>query len=286
MTTFDLGGDFRSWVNGTAEGKVEITDDARHEGKTGLRWTVLVDWEHDGGEGGKYPIGWPRISRSFKPGELDLNRYESLVFWVRTDSSRDTADTSRTPIGLVIRSHGMKQSLYEKTVDLAGPRHSWTPLRFSLPEIMAEAGSGTKPWKTISLVQLFISESNFPHGTRLIFDVGGALAQRMREPTLIGSDVPHHLLLPCGRLSLTFEAAGMTAVSKGSHKITVAMEGPGGTICAEAQQDLTAGNRIAIACHKLEPGEYVLRATIYDARNRQCSQWTQPILLHAGPLYY
>ncbi len=29
--------------------------DARHEGKTGLRWTVVVDWEHDGGEGGKYP---------------------------------------------------------------------------------------------------------------------------------------------------------------------------------------------------------------------------------------
>ena len=68
LETFDLGGDFRSWANGTAEGKVEITGDAGHEGKMGLRWTVTVDWEHDGGEGGKYPIGWPRISRSFTPG--------------------------------------------------------------------------------------------------------------------------------------------------------------------------------------------------------------------------
>jgi hypothetical protein len=57
LDTFDLGGDFRSWVNGTAEGKMEFTEQARHEGKTGLRWTVVVDWEHDGGEGGNYPIG-------------------------------------------------------------------------------------------------------------------------------------------------------------------------------------------------------------------------------------
>ena len=254
LETFDLGGGFRSWANGTAEGKIEITEDARHEGKTGLRWTVAVDWEHDGGEGGKYPIGWPRISRSFKPGELDLSRYESLVFWIRIDSSRDKADASHTPIGLVIRSHAMKRPLYEKTVDLGGRQHAWTALRFSVPEIMAAAGSGTEPWKSISLVQLYISESNFPHGTRLVFDVGEALAQRMREPTLIGLDAPHHLLLPRRSLSLTFEAAGMMAVSKGSHRITAALESPGGAIGAEAQQDLAAGNRITIACRRWSRG--------------------------------
>jgi len=285
LEAFDLGGGFRSWANGTAEGKIEITEDARHEGKTGLRWTVTVDWQHDGGEGGKYPIGWPRISRGFKPGELDLSRYESLVFWIRTESSRDQADTGHTPIGLVIRSHALQRPLYEKTVDLGSRQRAWTPLRLSVPEIMAAAGSGVEPWKSISLVQLFISESNFPHGTRLVFDVGEALAQRMTEPTLIGLDAPHHLLLPRRSLSLTFEAAGMMAVSKGSHRITAALEKPGGGIGAEAQQDLAAGNRITIACPELEPGAHVLRATIHDAQGRQCSQWTQPIILHAGPLY-
>lgn len=134
-------------------------------------------------------------------------------------------------------------------------------------------------------MQLFISESNFPHGTRLVFDVGEALAQRMREPTLTGLNAPHHFLLPRRRLSLTFEAAGMMAVSKGSHKIAAALERPGGTICAEAQQDLAAGNRITIACPELEPGEYVLRVTLHDTQGRQCSQQTQAIILHAGPLY-
>ena len=78
----------------------------------------------------------------------------------------------------------------------------------------------------------------------------------------------------------------MTDVAKGSHKIIVALERPGGSVAAEARQDLAAGNRITIGCPNLEPEAYVLRATIYDAQNRQCSQWTQPIILQAGPLNY
>jgi hypothetical protein len=133
-------------------------------------------------------------------------------------------------------------------------------------------------------VQLFLSESNFPHGTRLVFDVGEALAQRMQEPALIGLDTPDHLLLPCCRLSLTFEAAGMMAVSAGSHTITVVLERPNGAVAAEGRQDLAAGNRVTIPCPELEPGDYVLRATIRDAQGRHGSQSTRPIALCSGPL--
>jgi hypothetical protein len=285
LEAFDLGDGFRSWANDTAEGKVAVTEEARHEGKTGLRWTVAVDWERDGGEGGKYPIGWPRINRSFKPGELDLSRYDSLVFWIRCDAGGDTADIGRVPVGLVISSHTADRPLYEKTVDLGGRLHAWTPLRFSVSELMAAANSGADPWRSIGRVQLFISESQFPHGTRLVFDVGEVLAQRMKAPTLIGLHAPHHLLLPRRGVSLTFEAAGLMVASKGSHRITAALERAGGAVAAEARQDLAAGDRITIACPESEPGAYVLRATIDDAHGTQCSQWTQPIVLHAGPLY-
>jgi len=284
VENFDLGNGFPRWVNGTAEGRIEVTEDARHEDKTGLRWTVRVDWDHDGGEGGKYPIGWPRISRSFKPGELDLSRYESLVVWIRADSSYK-ADTNPTPIGLLVRSHATNGQLFETTVDLNGRLHGWTPLRFSMPDMVAGGGGGLDPWKSISLIQLFISEADFPHGTRLVFDVGEVLAQRMKEPTLIGLDAAGQLLLPSRRISMTFEAAGMMLVSKGSHRIAVTLEKPDAVICAEAQQDLAAGNRITIACQDLEPGAYELRATIRDARGRQCSQLSQPIIVFAGPLY-
>ena len=68
LETFDLGGGFTGWKNGTAEGKTEITEAARHAGKIGLRWTVVVDHEHDGGEGGNYPIGWPRLAPGVQTG--------------------------------------------------------------------------------------------------------------------------------------------------------------------------------------------------------------------------
>jgi hypothetical protein len=120
LEVFDLGGDFHSWVNGTAEGKIAITEEARHGGKTGLRWTVTVDWGHDG-------------------------------------------------------------------------------------------------------------------------------------------------------------------CLQGSHWITAALERADASIGAETRQDLAVGSRIAIALPVLEPGEYLLRATIYNAQGRQCSQWVQAIILHAGP---
>ena len=135
----------------------------------------MVDWQHDGGEGGKYPIGWPRINRSFKPGELDMSRYESLVFWLRTDSSREQAAIGRTPIGLVIRSHTMNRPLYEKTVDLGGRQHAWTALRFSVPEIMAAAGDGADRGSRSAACSFISPRATIKHGTRLVFDLGEAV---------------------------------------------------------------------------------------------------------------
>jgi hypothetical protein len=285
LESFDLCGGFNSWVNGTAEGKIDVTDQARHESQTGLRWTVAVDWEHDGGEGGKYPIGWPRISRSFPAGKLDMSGYESLVFWIRVDSSRDPASIGRTPIGLVIRSHTMKRPLFEKSVDLGSRQHAWTALRFSVPEMIAAARCGVEPWKSISLVQLFISEADYTHGTRLVFDLGEAAVQRMKEPALVGLDAPRVLLLPRRSLPLAFEVAGLAAVSPGSHRITAALERADGSIAAEAQQDLAAGSRVVLPMPATEPGTFMLRATIRNAQGRPCSRWAQPIILNAGPLY-
>ena len=127
LETFDLGGSFVGWKNGTAEGTTEITEAARHVGKIGLRWTVGVDHQHDGGEGGNYPVGWPRVGRDFKPDELDMSHYDTLEFWIRIDSSRNEVGDDHTPIGLVISSHRKSKALYEKTVNLGGEQRVWIP---------------------------------------------------------------------------------------------------------------------------------------------------------------
>jgi len=285
LETFDLGGDFAGWRNGTAEGKTEVTEAARHAGKTGLRWTVGIDHKNDGGEGGKYPVGWPRLAREFKPGELDMSRYDTLAFWVRIDSSRDEVADDRTPVGLVISSHGKKGSLYATTVDLGGEQRVWVPVRFSVKQMMAAADAGAEPWKSVSRVQLYVSEHDYAHGTRLVFDVGEASLLRLTAPVIAGLDAPRHVLLPRRVLAFAFDAIGTASVAKGSHTVAAALEAAGGAVRAEARQDLADPPRMALPLSALEPGAYMLRLTIRDAGGKRCSEWTQSVTAHPGPLY-
>jgi hypothetical protein len=285
LETLDLGGDFAGWKNGTAEGKTEITAAARPGGKTGLRWTVGIDHKNDGGEGGKYPIGWPRLAREFKPGELDMSRYDTLCFQIRIDSSRDEVADDHTPVGLVISSHGKKGSLYSTVVDLGGQQRVWLPVRFSVRQMMAAADAGAEPWKSISRVQIYVSEQDYAHGTRLVFDVGEASLLRLTAPVIAAVDAPRHVLLPRRTLAFAFDVIGTGAVAKGSHTVTAALEAASGAGRAEARQDLADPPRMALPLPALEPGAYTLRLTILDASGNRCSESTQPVTMHAGPLY-
>jgi len=285
LETLDLGDGFAGWKNGTAEGKTEITEAARHVGKIGMRWTVGVDHLHDGGEGGNYPIGWPRVAREFKPGELDMSAYDTLEFWIRIDSSRDEVADDHTPVGVVISSHAKKKSLYEKTVDLGGEQRVWLPLRFPVKQMMAAADAGTEPWKSISRVQFYVSERDYPHGTRLVFDVGEVSLLRLRTPVIAGMDAPHHLLLPRGTLAFTFDVLGSPPLAKGSYTVAATLEGESGAMLAETRQDLADPHRIALSLMEARPGACTLRLTLLDAAGKKCSESAQPLIMHAGPLY-
>jgi hypothetical protein len=278
---FDLG--IAQWSNSTAEGNAQALEKAHPAGKTGLRWTVTVDHEHDGGEGGKYPIGWPRISRMFKAGELDLTRFDALEFWIRVDSSRQGPAALRTPIGLFVSSHETGKSLYETTIDL-GPEHAWVPLRFSIKDMMAASDAKAEAWKSISRIQLYIAEENFADKTRLVFDVGEASLVHLNSPVIAALDAPRYVLLPCRTLVCNFELMGMNDAVKGRYFISAMLEGAGGAPAAQVRQDLTEGNRLALPLAALAPGDYTLRLAIQDAAGKTCSQQTQDIAALAGPL--
>jgi hypothetical protein len=285
LETFDLGGGFDGWKNGTAEGKTEITGMARRAGNIGLRWTVTIDHQHDGGEGGKYPVGWPRVAREFKPGELDLSGYDTLEFWIRIDSSRDEVADDHTPVGVVISSHDKKSALYETTVDLGGEQRVWLPLRLPVKQMMAKAAAGAEPWKSISRVQLYVSEHNYAHGTRLVFDVGEVSLLRLTAPVITGVDVPRHLLLPSRTLAFGFDVLGTGSVVQGSHTVACSLEAADGAARAEAQQDLTQPHRMTLATPGIKAGDYTLRLKIRDAAGKTCSESARPVTMHAGPLY-
>ena len=284
LVRFDLANDFTDWKNGTAEGKAEVTEAARHEGNTGLRWTVVVDHLHDGGEGGKYPVGWPRLAREFKPGELDLTSYDTLELWVRTDSNRDEVSDDHTPIGLVISSHGKNRSLYSTTTDLGDQQRTWIPLRFPLKQMIAAADAGADPWKSISRIQLFLSEHDYPHQTRFVLDIGEVFLLHLDVPVISAVEAPRHILLPRRALPFAYEISGSRSVTNDSYTITAALEDSARSVRAEAQQGLRRPPYLALRLPSLDPGSYRLRLTIRDAAGRSCSELAQPVNAHAGPL--
>lgn len=285
LERLDLGDGFVGWKNGTAEGKAEVVETARHLGKIGLRWTVTIDHKNDGGEGGKYPVGWPRVAREFRPSELDMTRFDTLEFWIRIDSNRDEVADDHTPIGLVISSHDKKTTLYSKTIDLGGEQRAWVPFRFPVKQMMTLADAGAKPWKSISRVQLYLSEHDYAHGTRLVFDLGEGSLVRLTAPVIAGIDAPRHVLLPRKTLVFAFDLIGTGAVAKGSHTIAATLSAAEGAVRLEARQDLADPPRMVLPLSAIEPGAYTLRLTIRDAEGKKCSESAQPITAHAGPIF-
>jgi hypothetical protein len=280
----DLGNDFADWKSGTAEGKADILEAAGHGKKNGLRWIVTIDHQNDGGEGGKYPVGWPRLGRNFKPGELDLTSYDMLEIWIRIDSSRDEVTDDHTPIGLGISSHNKKSTLYGTTVDLGDQQRAWIPLRFPLKKAISASDGGLDAWKSISRIQLHISEQNYAHGTRLIFDIGEVSIVRFKTPILTAIEVPHHILLPRKILPIHFSIFGPGASANDPCTIVASLES-GGVSRAELRQNLAEPYNLALPLPIISPGVYTLKLTILNANGKQCSDFAREITAHAGPLY-
>ncbi len=284
VQSMDLGGDFTAWSNGTKEGTIEITDTAGGEGKRELRWRVRVDHETDGGEGGKYPIGWPRIARSFQKGELDFSAYDYLSLRIRVDSDRDEVADDSTRIGLSLRSHSQSQRLFETRVDLGDRQRQWIPLRFSVRELIDKAGVGREPWRSVSRVQLFIGESDYAHGTDLTFQVSDVKLLRFTSPAIQRVDVPAYVTLPRTRLPVSFDILGTRSVRQGSHTVTASLASADSRTRTTQQQDLAAGRAVILDTSTLVPGSYRLDLTIVDADGSTCAHDVRSIEAVNGPL--
>jgi hypothetical protein len=277
----DLGGDFAEWSNGTREGKIDITAAAGHKE---LCWKVRIDHKTDGGEGGQYPVGWPRISRSFQEGELNFTDYDYLSLLTRVDSNRNEVADDSTRVGLSLRSNGNPKRLYETRVDLGDRQRQWISLRFSLSELIDRAGVGLDPWRSISNVQLFVAESDYAHGTDLTFQIKDIKLLRFTSPTIQRVYAPVYVTLPRNRLAISFDVIGTRRVRKGSHTITASLTSGDGRTRTEQQQDLTEGRIVILDTSTLIPGRYSMNLTIVAADGTRCANEMQLIEAINGPL--
>ncbi|MDQ1316813.1 MAG: hypothetical protein QG588_462, partial [Candidatus Poribacteria bacterium] len=277
LETKDLGGDFTSWSSGTKEGTVRVTEEAGYQGQKGLRWHVRVDHETDGGEGGNYPVGWPRISRTFVSGELDISRYDYLSFVVRVDSDLDEVADDSTPFGFYLTSHKATRQLFSMQKDLGDRQQMWIPIRFSIKDIMESAGLGSKPWTDIARVQFYISEGDFAHGTNLTFDIAEVKLLRFKSPVISQIIVPEYLPLPNTHLPISFDVMGTNSVKPGSHKVVASFTTTEGHPVAQQEQDLASQRVVVLDTSYIFPGRYQLHLRITDADGKLCSEGTRDV---------
>jgi hypothetical protein len=279
----DLGEDFAAWSNGTAEGAIEIAETAEGDAKKELLWRIRVDHQTDGGEGGQYPIGWPRVARSFPAGELDLTAYDYLSLWVRVDSNRDEVADDSTRLGLSIASHGQPRRLYETSLELGDRQRQWIPLRFSLRELIDATGVGQAPWQSVSRVQLFIAENNYADGTELVFQVRDVQLLRFASPVIQSIKAPEYILLPRTSLPVQMDILGTRSVRKGSHTVVASLTSTDGHDLTTQQQDLLDGPVVLVDTSAFPPGRHQLNLTITDANGATCAHEAQSIEAVDGP---
>jgi len=283
IETEDLSGGFTSWISGTKEGTVQVTEEAGRQGQKGLRWHVLVDHETDGGEGGKYPVGWPRISRAFDSGELDMSGYDYLSFLMRVDSDRDEVADDYTPIGFGLSSHRAAQRLFETRHDLGGRQRVWIPIRFSIKDLIESVGLGPEPWSDISRMQIHISEGNYAHGTNLIFDVAEVKLLRFKSPMISQITIPEYYPLPKASLPVSFEVMGTGSVKPGSHEVVASLKNAEDRTIAQQKQDLNEQRVIVLDTSSIPPGNYRLHLKITDADGKLCSEEARDMEAIPGP---
>ncbi|NOY82536.1 MAG: hypothetical protein GXP31_16180 [Kiritimatiellaeota bacterium] len=264
----DLGGDWSKWINVTGEGKLSITPDAGKDGKPGLRWEVVVDQKTDRGEGGKYPVGWPRIFRAFAEDELDMTRYDYLLFLIRVDSDRDEVADDTTPVGFTIQSN----KFFEVARDLGGRQRVWVPVLFPVRDMIAQVGRGRAPWRSIRRVQFFIAERNYADGTRLIFDIAAAKLVRFNSPVVRDLAVPAFVLAPCSLLPVRVDLMGTRTVRPGTHRLTALLFDANKRPVLTQTRDLTAGGLFVLDTARVRPGPYSLEVTVRAAKGRVCSR--------------
>ncbi len=277
----DLGGDWSKWVNSAAEGRITITPAAGRDGKNGLRWRVKIDHQHDGEGGGKYPIGWPRLYRSFVKDELDMARYDYLLFMVRVDSDRDEVADDVTRVGFTVHSN----RFFEVSRDLGDRQHVWLPVLFDIQSMIRSVGRGETQWRSIQRVQFFIAERWYADGTNLTFDLGAVKLLRVKAPMVRDIDVPGYIILPRSQLPVFLDLLGMRTVRPGDYRLDVKMTDADGTRRAELRRDLADGGRLFLDTGSLQPGPYILEAVVRSADGTVRGRASKRIEALPGPLW-
>jgi hypothetical protein len=155
----------------TAESRVAVADATAGEAAGALQWSVVVD--HTTGEP-KYPIGWPRVNRSFPAGPLrDWSGWDYLECHVLVRTNRESLPAIPAGLGLHTpdRAGAFQRSLTELRAN------TWVPVRIPIPSIPRH--------HDVRQIQFHIAEQNYRHGDRLDVSFRDLALVRHATPTVL-----------------------------------------------------------------------------------------------------
>ncbi|MHB9028243.1 MAG: hypothetical protein ACYC9O_05705 [Candidatus Latescibacterota bacterium] len=272
---FDLGSeDFTRWTSGTAEGIATVLDSDAARGEKALRFLVAVDHKRDGGEGGKYPVGWPRLVASFPEGALDLTRWDLLAFRLRAASAGGNDPDAFIPFTVNARAHA-KGTAADLSLNAGGHAGEWTPYSLSIADLIGRTG-GTDAWKSLRTLQFGLAESRYAHGDSITLDLDDISLVRLSSPRLRTLRAPRHLVPNQPDYIVTFGLLGASA--EGSRTVRAALLNRAGKAVAQSSGDLARTRRLALDAAGLPNGKYRLAVTITDASGKVCSEEAREVL--------
>lgn len=153
----------------TAESSI-VAETNRAQAQTPwLRWRIVVD--HFGGEP-KYPIGWPRVWRSFQESDRDWSDWDYLEVVIRAETPRENLPS--TPASLLIRPEGETSWSKPLTEVRKGNWGRFLIPLWALPKLSA-----------INQLMFSLSDADYRHGDQVEFIIATLALTRYSAPTLL-----------------------------------------------------------------------------------------------------
>ncbi len=92
----------------------------------------------------------------------------------------------------------------------------------------------------MAYVQLFVSESNYAHGTKLQFDIERIRLLRYRHPVIAKLEAPSVMTVPRKHLAISANVMGAARVGAGPYRLVASLIDEGGTRRTTASAQLAA----------------------------------------------
>ena len=226
----------------------------------------------------QYPMGWPRIKYKFKEAESDFTKFSHIAFDLTVSSDRDIQNDYSWPLGITFNSKNGSGTEF-RFVRVLEPniKHNII-IPLTLERLR---GINAEGLKSMSHMQLFLSENTFPHGSNLHIVTENIRLIGYSVPTLVKVSVPKEVALPVNGLSIGVRIGGVPKESnetleldlldsKGKKRASTSAQLSGNVVCG------FAGSKLAV-------GDYKVHARIVDKNKTVLSEMLCPMRVIKGP---